>query len=153
MRRRRNIVFTDYVANQYPVEKYKELIFIALDLVENFLLILENGFDYNSTSIAAYGEKYGSSQRNTSSKIEKIVFKNMDDEEEIKKFLNSFYNAYNLLTGEEKKYFDATFIDKLKDIDIVEKYHTYAKNVVDVRRNAIIKFCLKSGLNRFADVI
>ena len=105
MRKRRNIILTDYVANQYPVEKYKELIFITLDLVENFLLILENGFDYNSSTIASYGEKYGSSQKNTSSRIEKIIFKNMEDEKEIKRFLNSYYDAYNVLTDEEKKIF------------------------------------------------
>ena len=77
----------------------------------------------------------------------------MEDEKEIKRFLNSYYDAYNVLTDEEKKYFDATFVEKLKDVDIVERYGTYAKNVVDVRRKAIIKFCLKSGLNKFVDVI
>ena len=143
MRKRRKNNLTDYVASQYPIEKYKQLIFITLDLVENFLLVLENGFDYNSATIASYGEKYGSSQRNTSSRIEKIVFKNMDDEEAIKSFLNSYYNAFNILTDEERKYFSAAFIDKLSDSEIIEKYHTYYKNVVDVRRNAIIKFCLK----------
>ena len=78
MRKRRTEFLTDYVANQYPIEKFKELIFITLDIVENFLLTLENGFNYNSTSIASYGEKYGSSQRNTSSKIESIIIKNLN---------------------------------------------------------------------------
>ena len=104
MRKRRTEFLTDYVANQYPIEKFKELIFITLDIVENFLLTLENGFNYNSTSIASYGEKYGSSQRNTSSKIESIIIKNMRDEEKMSSFLNSYFTAYSTLNKDEKKY-------------------------------------------------
>lgn len=53
MRKRRTDFLNDYVANQYPIEKFKELIFITLDIVENFLLTLECGYNYNSSSIAS----------------------------------------------------------------------------------------------------
>lgn len=56
MRKRRTDFLNDYVANQYPIEKFKELIFITLDIVENFLLTLECGYNYNSSSIASYGK-------------------------------------------------------------------------------------------------
>ena len=93
MRKRRTDFLNDYVANQYPIEKFKELIFITLDIVENFLLTLECGYNYNSSSIASYGEKYGSSQRNTNSKIESIIIKNMKDEEKMSNFLNLYFSS------------------------------------------------------------
>lgn len=153
MRKRRTEFLTDYVANQYPIEKFKELIFITLDIVENFLLTLENGFNYNSTSIASYGEKYGSSQRNTSSKIEGIIIKNMRDEEKMSSFLNSYFTAYSTLNKDEKNIFDATFIDRLTDQEIISKYRTYSKHITIVKKSAIIKFCLRSGLDKFVDAI
>lgn len=153
MKMRRKPYLSDYVAVQYPIEDYKRLIFITLDIVENFLLELENGFNYDSNSIASYGEKYGSSQRNLNSKIESMVINNFDDKEKMTNFLNSYYSAYNTLTNEEKNIFDATFIDNLTDMEIIEKYKTYSKRLTSVRRSAIIKFCLKSGINRFVNVI
>lgn len=153
MRKRRTDFLTDYVANQYPIEDFKELIFITLDIVENFLLTLENGFNYNSTSISAYGEKYGSSQRNTNSKIESIIIKNMNDEQKMSQFLNSYFTAYSTLNKEEKNIFDATFVDKLTDQDIIYKYRTYSKYITKVRKSAIVKFCLRSGLDKFVNLI
>lgn len=153
MRKRRTEFLNEYVANQYPIEKFKELIFITLDIVENFLLTLENGYNYNSTSIASYEEKYGSSQRNTNSKIESIIIKNMRDEEKMSQFLNCYFIAYNTLNKEEKDIFDATFIDRLTDQEIIYKYKTYSKHITQVKKSAVIKFCLRSGLDKFVDVI
>lgn len=153
MRKRRTEFLNEYVANQYPIEKFKELIFITLDIVENFLLTLENGYNYNSTSIASYEEKYGSSQRNTNSKIESIIIKNMRDEERMSQFLNCYFIAYNTLNEDEKDIFDATFIDRLTDQEIIDKYKTYSKHITQVKKSAVIKFCLRSGLDKFVDVI
>ena len=153
MRKRRTEFLNEYVANQYPIEKFKELIFITLDIVENFLLTLENGYNYNSTSIASYEEKYGSSQRNTNSKIESIIIKNMRDEERMSQFLNCYFIAYNTLNEDEKDIFDATFIDRLTDQEIIDKYKTYSKHITQAKKSAVIKFCLRSGLDKFVDVI
>lgn len=153
MRKRRTEFLNEYVANQYPIEKFKELIFITLDIVENFLLTLENGYNYNSTSIVSYEEKYGSSQRNTNSKIESIIIKNMRDEEKMSQFLNCYFIAYNTLNKDEKDIFDATFIDRLTDQEIIDKYKTYSKHITQVKKSAVIKFCLRSGLDKFVDVI
>lgn len=153
MRRRRTMFLTDYVANQYPIEKYKELIFITLDLVENFLLTLESGVNYNSTSIASYEKKYGSSQMNTNSKIESIVIKNIDNEEKMKKFLHSYFASLNALNQEEKDVFNATFVDQLTDIEIIEKYKTYSKLVTRIRKSAIIKFVICAGLDKFINLL
>lgn len=153
MRKRGNMFLSDFVVDQFPIDKFKELIFITVEIVENFLLTFEKGFNYDSSSIASYKEKYGSSQRSTKSKIESIVIKNYDDEEVMSDFLNSYFTAYNILNYDEKKIFNATFIDNLSDSEIIEKYHTYSKFINKVRKSAIVRFCLCSGLINFVDII
>ena len=153
MVKRRNPFLSDYVVNQYPIEKFRELIFITLDIVETFLLILESGFDYNSTSIASYGEKYGSHVKNTSSKIESMVIKNMNEKEAMIKFLNSYYSAYELLNDEEKEIFNSTFIDRKTDMEIIDDFKTHSQYIRCARKSAIVKFCLRAGLDKFIDVV
>ena len=54
---------------------------------------------------------------------------------------------------DEKDIVDATFVDRLTDQEIIGKYKTYSKHITQVRKSAIIKFCLKSGLDKFVDLI
>lgn len=153
MKKRRTIFLSDYIANQYPIEKFKEIIFITLDIVENFLLTLEEGFDYNSTSIASYEKKYGSTAKNNNSKIESIYIKNLNSEEKMIRFLQSYFVAYKSLSQEEKDIFDATFIDRLTDLEIIEDYKTHSKHIRMVRKSAIVRFCLRAGLDKYVDKI
>lgn len=152
MKKRRTIFLSDCVANQYPIEKFKDLIFATLDIVENFLIVLENGFDYNSSSIASYSEKYGSSQKSNNSKIETMLINNMRTEDKMTQFLESYFKAYQSLNEEEKNIFDATFIDRLTDLEIIDKYKTYSKQIRTARKSAIVRFCLKAGLDKFVDL-
>ena len=68
-------------------------------------------------------------------------------------FLNSYFTAYSTLNKDEKNIFDATFIDRLTDQEIISKYRTYSKHITIVKKSAIIKFCLRSGLDKFVDAI
>ena len=153
MKKRRTMFLSDYIVEQYPIEDYKEIIFITLDIVENFLLVLERGFNYDSTSVASYGEKYGSSQRNNNSKIESIYIKNLQTQEAMENFLKTYFDAYNSLNQDEKDIFDATFIDKLCDLEIIARYNTHSKHIRMVRKSAIVRFTLRSGLNNFISLI
>ncbi len=153
MKKRRSIFLSDYIVEQYPIEDYKEIIFITLDIVENFLLVLERGFSYDSTSVASYGVKYGSSQKNNSSKIESIYIKNLQTQEAMENFLESYFDAYNSLNQDEKDIFDATFIDGLSDLEIIAKYNTHSKHIRMVRKSAIVRFTLRAGLNKFVNLI
>lgn len=152
MTKRRTTFLSDYVVNQYPIEKLKEIIFITLDIVETFLLILEDGFDYNSSSIVSYGEKYGSN-RYKGSKIESLYIKNIESEETMTNFLKCYYDAYNSLNKEEQKIFNATFIDRFTDLEIIDKYKTHSAYVRTIRKSAIVRFSLKAGLNKFVNQI
>lgn len=152
MKKKRSMFLSEYVINQYPIEKFKEIIFITLDIVENFLLVLENGFNYNSSTISSYEEKYGSSSQNNS-KIESILISNLKSQDSMKNFLNGYFVAYKSLSQEEREIFDATFIDRLTDLDIISKYNTYSKHICTVRKSAIVRFCLSAGLDKFVDII
>lgn len=141
------------VTDEYPIEKFKKLIEISIDIAEAFIMTLEDGFDYDSSSIASYGEKYGSSQHSTVSKIESILISQMLRKEQMENFLNSYFGAYNYLNSEEKKIFNATFIDRMTDVKIIIEYDTYSDYIQLVRNSAIVKFCLRSGLNKFIDLV
>lgn len=153
-RKNRKIVFLNNdVIKQYPNKKYMKLVSICVDIAINFLITLEDGFDYNSTSIASYGEKYGSSQRNTSSRVESILIKNMESKEKMKDFLDAFFNTYNNLNSEEQIIFNAVYFEHLTEEEITREYHVNSNYVVQARRSATIKFCLKSGLDRFINLV
>ena len=153
-RKERKAVFlSDAVARQYPVDKYRKLIFICVDIARNFLITLEDGFDYNSTSIASYGEKYGSSQKSTKSRVESILIKNMESQEQMEDFLNAFFIAYNNLNDDEKEVFNLTYFSRLSEEDVMKELLVNSNYVVRARKSATIKFCLKSGLNKFINVI
>ena len=151
---KKNAIFLkEDVTTQYPLGKFSKLIELSIDIVENFLLTLEEGFNYDSTIVASYSVKYTSGQFNTSSKVESLFMRNINDEEVMKKFLYSYYSAYNYLNSEEKKIFDATFVDHLSDAQIMIKYNSYYDKITLVRRSAIVRFCLKSGLSKFVDLV
>lgn len=152
MRKTRTNYLSEFITKQYPVEKYKELIIITLDIVENFLLTLEEGFDYDSTSVNKFEYKY-SSQKNTSSKVESILINNYTSEEQMKSFLESYFSAYETLNDEEKRIFNSTFFEKISDLEIMEKYKTNSKHISTVRKSSIIRFCLKMGLDQFVNLI
>ena len=86
-------------------------------------------------------------------KDQKKFDENMKDEEKMSNFLNCYFSAYSTLNKDEKDIFDATFVDRLTDQEIIGKYKTYSKHITQVRKSAIIKFCLKSGLDKFVDLI
>ncbi len=153
MRKRRTDYLSGFIVNQYPIEKFKEVIIITLDIAEIFLTELEEGFNYDSSSIASYGKKYGTSGKRDCNKIESIYINDMREIETMKKFLNGYYNAFYSLNEEEKNVFVSTFIDKMTDLEIIDKYKTNSNQIRIVRKSAIVKFCLKSGINKFVNLI
>ena len=153
MKKRRSNFLSEFVANQYPIDKFRLLIIDALDLADNFQLILDSGFNYDSSSISSYGDKYGLSKYNKNSKVESFYIKYFDDEEKMKNFLAIFWNAYDLLNEEEKEIFDATFINKMTDIEIADIYKTHTHRIILVRRSAIVRFCLRTGLDKFVYLV
>lgn len=141
------------LAKQYPLKILKDIIYISTEIVENFLIELEEGFNYDSASICLYEEKYYSKGQNSGSKIDSLLIKNMQTELAMKKFLNSYYSALESLNEFEKKIFKASFIDGLTDLQIIEEFNTNSKEIIRARNSAVVKFCIKSGLIKFVGLI
>ena len=77
----------------------------------------------------------------------------MDTQEKMISFIESYFSAYHSLNEDEKKLFYCTFMEGLTDTEIFDKLKMYSKQVSSIRKSAIIKFCLKTGLNRFVDLV
>ena len=72
-----SVFLKDKITKQYPLSKFTKLIELSIDMVENFLITLEEGFNYDSTTLASYEIKYTSNYANTSSKVETLFIKNI----------------------------------------------------------------------------
>ena len=68
MRKKNNDYMVDYIVNQFPIDKYVEMIFAFLSLIESFEKIIDNE-DYYIRITPKYELKIGSYQIPTSSKV------------------------------------------------------------------------------------
>ena len=84
MRRRKSIYLSSNVANQYPVETFKNIIFDVVDIVDSFILDFGEEENIDSSSISKYEERLGGFQRVTSSKVEAICLNKIKDNEKKK---------------------------------------------------------------------
>ncbi len=149
MIKKRNDFLSEFVSNQYPIDVFKVIISSVLDIVENFILELGED-DYLSLSTTSkYEERIGSSQRNTSSKIESLCIKKMRDETTKKDFIYKYGQALNSLNREEKQIFVSTFIKKLDVITIMEDMKLNNTQFTIIKKSAIVRFSLKMGLDKF----
>ncbi len=149
MRKRRSDYLSDFVANQYPIETLKTIIFAVLDIVENFIIELGEENHINTISTCRYDEVVGSSPRNTSSKIESICIRQMKTEPLMKEFIRKYGDALNSLNREEKQVFIYTFIKKENNITILSDLKMHSVQLNAIRKSAIVRFSIKMGLEKF----
>lgn len=152
MRKRRSEYLSDFVSNQYPIETLKSIIFAVLDLVENFIIILNEERYLNSASISNYEERLGSFQRITSSKVESMCINTLHTELKMKDFIRKYGNALNSLNQEEKAIFIYTFIKKYDNLTILSKLRMHPVQLNTIRKSAIVRFSIKLGLERFVSL-
>ena len=153
MKMKKSKYMNQSLVKQYPLNDLKDVIYISTDIVEIFLIELEEGFNYDSTSICSYEKKYSTSISGKSSKIESLLIKNMSTEDAMRKFLNRYYSALASLNNFEKIIFVASFVEGLTDLQIIEEYNTNSKEIRRARDSAVVKFSIKSGLYKFIDVV
>lgn len=149
MRKRRSEYLSEFVSNQYPIETLKSIIIAILDLVENFIIILNEEKYLNSASISNYEERLGSFQRITSSKVESLCINTLQNELKMKDFIRKYGNALNSLNLEEKSVFIYTFIKKYDNLTILSKLRMHPVQLNTIRKSAIVRFSIKLGLENF----
>lgn len=149
MKSRRSPFLKEVIANQYPLEKYKDLIFCVLDIVENFILELGYENDYNSASISKYEIVAGSHQISTGSKVESMVIKNFETDKAKMDFIEKYFMALKSLLKEERQVFIYSFINMLDNLEICHKMGVSNNNLNRIKKSAIVRFSLKLGLDKF----
>ena len=149
MRRRKNIYLGSNVANQYPIEKLKNIIFDVVDIVDSFILDFGEEENLNSSSISKYEERLGQFQRVTTSKVESICINKITNDEKKKEFILKYGIAFKSLNDMEKKVFISTFIEGYTNNVIIKTLGLNSEQLTMIRKSAIVRFSLKMGLNKF----
>lgn len=149
MKKKRNDFLTEFVVNQYPIDKFKVIINAVLDIVENFIVELEEEDYLSLSSTARYDERVGSSQRNTSSKIESMCIKKMQTDAKKREFIYKYGQALNSLNREERQVFVNIFIKKMDVLTIHDEMKINSLQFGIIRKSAIVRFSIKMGLEKF----
>ena len=149
MRKRRSEYLSEFVSKQYPIEIFKTIIFVVLDIIDNFIIALEEDAYISTSSTKNYEDRVGKFQRNCSSKIESLTISKMKRDEDMKKFIQRYGYSLAQLNNEERKVFVSTFIDRLDSLSILSKYKMHSSQLNVIRKSAIVKFSLCLGLNNF----
>ena len=93
---------TDYVTNQFPIVKFKEMIFAYLNIVELFQVML-NDKDYYIRITPTYELRTSSGKLPTNSKIESFVIKKYDNKVKMEDCVLQYPMAFNELNEEDRK--------------------------------------------------
>ena len=149
MRKRRSEYLSEFVANQYPVEVLKKIIIAVLDIVENFIVELEEDKYLNTYTTNRYEERIGSFQLCVSSKVESMCIKNMSTELQKRNFIAKYGMALNSLNREEKQVFIYTFIKRENNLTILSDLKMHPDQLTVIRKSAIVRFSIKLGLEKF----
>ena len=110
MSKKRTDFLSGFVVEQYPIDILKQIINSVVDIVDNFIIELGEDEYLSLSSTSRYDERVGSSQRNTTSKIETMCIKKMKSEEKMKEFIYKYGQALNFLNREERQVFIHLFI-------------------------------------------
>ncbi len=149
MKKKRNDFLSEFLVSQYPVDTFKLIINAVLDIVETFIVELEEDNYLSLSSTARYDERVGSSQRTTSSKIESMCIKKMHTDAKKKEFIYKYGQALNSLNKEEKQVFVNIFIKKMDVLSIYDEMKINSTQFGIIRKSAIVRFSIKMGLEKF----
>src|SRR5574344_1082737 len=148
MRKRSSEFMTDYVTNQFPIVKFKEMIFAYLNIVELFQVML-NDKDYYIRITPTYELRTSSGKLPTNSKIESFVIKKYDNKVKMEDCVLQYPMAFNELNEEERQVFLKTFVERKKDIEIIEELRIHSVKLNTIRKRAIVRFSIKLGFDKY----
>lgn len=149
MSKKRTDFLSGFVVEQYPIDILKEIINSVVDIVDNFIIELGEDEYLSLSSTSRYDERVGSSQRNTTSKIETMCIKKMKTEEKMKEFIYKYGLALNFLNREERQVFIHLFIKKSDTLTIYDEMKIGSNQYNIIKKSAIVRFSIKMGLEKF----
>ena len=149
MSKQRTDFLSGFVVEQYPIDILKQIINSVVDIVDNFIIELGEDEYLSLSSTSRYDERVGSSQRNTTSKIETMCIKKMKTEEKMKEFIYKYGQALNFLNREERQVFIHLFIKKSDTLTIYDDMKIGSNQYNVIKKSAIVRFSIKMGLEKF----
>lgn len=149
MSKKRTDFLSGFVVEQYPIDILKQIINSVVDIVDNFIIELGEDEYLSLSSTSRYDERVGSSQRNTTSKIETMCIKKMKSEEKMKEFIYKYGQALNFLNREERQVFIHLFIKKSDTLTIYDDMKIGSNQYNVIKKSAIVRFSIKMGLEKF----
>lgn len=148
MSRVKNVYLNDFVTNQFPVEKFKEMIIAYLNIVESFQLILDDK-DYNINITQKYEMRLSSTRKPANSKVESFIINKYDNKEKMEDCILKYPIAFNNLNDMERKVFTESILNNKKDIEVIEELGIYSNLLSLIRKSAIVRFSLSLGFDKF----
>lgn len=149
MSKKRTDFLSGFVVEQYPIDILKQIINSVVDIVDNFIIELGEDEYLSLSSTSRYDERVGSSQRNTTSKIETMCIKKMNSEEKMKEFIYKYGQALDFLNREERQVFIHLFIKKSDTLTIYDDMKIGSNQYNVIKKSAIVRFSIKMGLEKF----
>ena len=140
-------ILDERVTNQFPLKIFSDMIVACLDLIETFQMML-NDNNYYISYDSHYGIKIHTDHRPKFSKIESFMIDKYDKKEFKEDFILKYYDAYKKLTIIEKQVFKETFVDRNKDLTIIQKLNLNSYSLNKIRKSAIVKFALTLGFDK-----
>lgn len=141
---------TNFIIEQFNVKKFKEMIKIFLNLVNNFQSFLESE-EYTIRLTSNYEIRVGGNLKPTTSTVETFLYSKYDTNEKKEQLLLKYKSAFNSLNEMERKIFIETFINNATTTEICDKFYIYPNKISFIKKSAIVKFSLRLGFDHFVD--
>lgn len=151
MKKRRNEYLSEFVTNQYPLEIFKEMIFIILDMVEMFNEELSD-ITQNQRLTQSYETHSNSPCGSFNSQIETIVIGQYDTWQKKQEFINRYNNVLSSLLPLEYDVFQCIYINGFDNLVAMEELSLYSNQLNKIKKSATVRFCQRLGLEKFTSI-
>ena len=149
----REKLLSDFITNQYNIQKLEVVVRTFLNLIDTALLILANE-NYDIKLTQNYDMRVTGTQYVTpNSRVESFLISKYDTDDKLKELLSKYLKAFNNMSLMERELFARIYIKKEKKCVVMSEMHLYQYQYDPVKRSAIVKFCLVLGLDKYVDKI
>lgn len=146
-------ILSDFIINQYDIEKMEELTIAFINLVETALIKLTDD-DYDIKITPSYEMKViGNPIISSSSKIESFLISKYDNDDKLKELLYKYSKSFNNMTITEREIITKVYIKDEKKTNVMLDMNLHQYQFDSIRKSAIVKFCLVLGIDKYVEVI
>ena len=149
----RDVLLSNFITEQYNIGKLEELIIAFFQLIDTVELKLADE-DYYIKITQKYEMRFtGSPIVINSSKVESFLIEKYDTEEKLKELLFKCSKSFNCMSKQEREFFSKIYIKLEKKSTVIDEMSLHQYQYEQLKRSAIVKFCLVLGLDKFVEVI